>query len=83
MCNRMLLFHPADPECNLSTRREPGVYEASPSKREQWEAGAGRGCAHSTTEFSVRRNGMSIATAVPVVYDVMKHGGERGGLRVP
>lgn len=40
-------------------------------------SGGGKGVrAHSTTEFSLRRNGMSIATAVPVVYDVMKHRGD-------
>lgn len=36
------------------------------------------GSAHSTAEFSLHRNGMSIVTAVPVVYDVMKPRGLRG-----
>lgn len=80
----LVSFCPADPECNLSTRREPRIYEASSSKREQWLGEGGGERAHSTTEFSLRRNGMPIVTAVPVVYDVMKQSGWEGGdFRVP
>lgn len=64
---------------SLSTRREPRVNIRSIAVETGTMVESGKGeSAHSTAEFSLRRNGMSIVTAVPVVYDVMKPRGCRG-----